>query len=55
MISIVASAVSSEDKQLHPTAAGMLMFGNEFKIVRHLQEYFLVYRKVLDLTIRWTD
>lgn len=53
--SIGAAAISKEDKQLHPTAAGMLMFGNEFNIVRHFPEYFLDYREVLDPTIRWTD
>ena len=53
--SIGASAISKEDKQLHPTVAGMLMFGNEFNIVRHFPEYFLDYREVLDPTIRWTD
>lgn len=53
--SIGAAANSSEDKQLHPTAAGMLMFGDEFNIVRYFPEYFLDYREVLDPTIRWTD
>ena len=53
--SIGAAAISREDKQLHPTAAGMLMFGDEFNIVRHFQEYFLDYREMLDPTIRWTD
>lgn len=53
--SIGAAAISDEDKQLHPTAAGMLMFGNEFNIVRHFPEYFLDYREMLDPTIRWTD
>ena len=53
--SIGAAAISSEDKQLHPTAAGMLMFGDEYNIVRHFPEYFLDYREVLDPTIRWTD
>ncbi|MCR5836922.1 MAG: putative DNA binding domain-containing protein [Lachnospiraceae bacterium] len=53
--SIGAAAISREDKQLHPTAAGMLMFGNEYDIVRHFPEYFLDYREVLDPTIRWTD
>ena len=33
--SIGAAAVSEEDGKLHPTAAGMLMFGNEYDIVRH--------------------
>lgn len=53
--SIGAAAISREDKQLHPTAAGMLMFGDEFNIVRHFPEYFLDYREMLDPTIRWTD
>ena len=53
--SIGAAAISDEDGQLHPTAAGMLMFGDEYNIVRHFPEYFLDYREELDPTIRWTD
>ena len=53
--SIGAAAISNIDKCLHPTAAGMLMFGDEYNIVRHLPEYFLDYREILDPTIRWTD
>jgi len=53
--SIGAAAISDVDKQLYPTAAGMLMFGNEYNIVRHFPEYFLDYREELDPTIRWTD
>ena len=53
--SIGAAAISEEDGQLHPTAAGMLMFGNEYNIVRHFPEYFLDYREELDPTTRWTD
>ena len=53
--SIGAAAISSVDKQLHPTAAGMLMFGDEYNIIRHFPEYFLDYRELLDPTIRWTD
>ena len=53
--SIGAAAISKEDHQLHPTAAGMLMFGNEYNIVRHFPDYFLDYREVLDPSIRWTD
>lgn len=40
---------------LHPTAAGLLMFGREYDIVREFPEYFLDYREMLDPTIRWTD
>ena len=53
--SIGAAAISNIDKCLHPTAAGMLMFGDEYNIVRHFPEQFLDYREILDPTIRWTD
>ena len=53
--SIGAAAISPENRQLHPTAAGMLMFGDEYNIVRHFPEYFLDYREILDSSIRWTD
>ncbi len=52
---IGAAAISKEDGQMHPTAAGMLMFGDEYNIVREFPEYFLDYREMLDPTIRWTD
>ena len=53
--SIGAAAISDEDGQLHSTAAGMLMFGDEYNIVRHFPEYFLDYREELDPTTRWSD
>jgi len=34
---------------------GMLMFGNEYDIVRHFPKYFLDYREEMDSAIRWTD
>lgn len=40
---------------LHPTVAGLLMFGEEYNIVNYYPEYFLDYREMLDPTIRWTD
>ena len=52
---IGAAGLSKEDKRLHPTAAGMLMFGNEYDIVRYFPEYFLDYRENPDTVIRWTD
>lgn len=51
----IGAAAEDNDGTLRPTAAGMLMFGNEFRIIRHFPEYFLDYREVLDPTIRWTD
>ena len=53
--SIGAAAVSQRDGALHPTAAGLLMFGNEYDIVRHFPEYFLDYREVMNAAVRWTD
>ena len=53
--SIGAVAISEEDGLLHPTAAGMLMFGNEYNIVRCFPDYFLDYREEIDLNTRWID
>lgn len=53
--SIGAATISEEDGKLHPTAAGMLMFGDEYNIVCHFPEYFLDYREKLDPTTRWSD
>lgn len=52
---IGAAKISKEDGKLHPTAAGLLMFGQEYKILYEFPEYFLDYREILDPTIRWTD
>ena len=38
-----------------PTAAGLLMFGQEYQILYEFPEYFLDYREKLDSSIRWTD
>lgn len=46
---------SKKDNEFRPTAAGLLMFGEEYRIVRHFPDYFLDYREILDSTIRWTD
>ncbi len=43
------------ETELRPTAAGLLMFGEEYRIVRYFPEYFLDYREILDASIRWTD
>ena len=40
---------------LHPTAAGLLMFGNDYDIVRQFPDFFLDYRAQLDQHKRWTD
>lgn len=51
----IGAAGFGEDGRLHPTTAGLLMFGEEYHIVREFPEYFLDYREMLDPTIRWTD
>ncbi len=52
---IGAAKLSARDKTLHPTATGLLMFGEEYKILYEFPEYFLDYREILDPAIRWTD
>ena len=46
-----------EDGNLHPTAAGLLMFGNEYEIVKEFPQYFLDYQEQYsnNSDIRWTD
>ena len=51
----LGAAGIGEDGKKHPTAAGLLMFGNEYDIVREYPQYFLDYREVYDDTHRWTD
>ena len=45
----------SEDGKMHPTVAGLLMFGFDYEIVREFPNYFLDYREEMDETKRWTD
>jgi predicted HTH transcriptional regulator len=45
----------AEDSTLHPTAAGILMFGYEYEIVKEFPNYFLDYQEHDNDTTRWTD
>ena len=45
----------SDDGNMHPTMAGLLMFGYEYEIVRECPQYFLDYRENSDPNLRWTD
>ncbi len=45
----------SEDGKLHPTGAGLLLFGHEYEIVKEYPNYFLDYQEQLDNSTRWTD
>ena len=44
-----------EYSKKHPTSAGLLMFGNEYDIVREYNNYFLDYQEQYDPQNRWTD
>ena len=44
-----------EDGKVHPTSAGLLMFGYEYEILREYPNYFLDYREEYDDVHRWTD
>jgi len=45
----------SSDGKMHPTAAGLLMFGYEYEIVKEFHAYFLDYQERMDPSTRWTD
>lgn len=51
----IGAAGIDEDGQFHPTAGGLLMFGNEYDITREYNEYFLDYQEQYDADNRWTD
>jgi len=41
--------------EMHPTVAGLLMFGYEYEIVKEFPDYFLDYQEQEDENMRWTD
>ncbi len=45
----------TSDGKMHPTAAGLLMFGYEYEIVKEYPNYFLDYQERFDEDNRWTD
>jgi predicted HTH transcriptional regulator len=51
---IGAVALSTDDRQFHPTLAGLLMFGHEYDIVRECPHYFLDYQEQLATDARWS-
>lgn len=55
LIRIGAAAVSDTDGKAHPTGAGLLMFGNEYEIVREYPNYFLDFREMVNDITEWTD
>ena len=51
----IGAAGRSNDGVVHPTVAGLLMFGKDYEINREFPEYFLDYREVTDMHERWSD
>ncbi|MBQ2454530.1 MAG: putative DNA binding domain-containing protein [Firmicutes bacterium] len=51
----IGAAGIGTDGEKHPTAAGLLMFGNDYDIVREFNNYFLDYQEQYDTENRWTD
>ena len=54
LLKLGAVGIGSDGKR-HPTSAGLLMFGNEYDIVREYNSYFLDYQEQYDTDTRWTD
>ena len=54
LLKLGAVGIGTDGKK-HPTSAGLLMFGNEYDIVREFNAYFLDYQEQYDVSIRWTD
>lgn len=52
---IGAMSLSDEDQKMHPTVAGLLMFGYEYEILREFPNYFLDYQERLDDNARWSN
>ncbi len=52
---IGAASDDTKDRKMHPTCAGLLMFGKEYKITREYPNYFLDYQAHMVPTVRWTD
>ena len=54
-LEMVGAAKRADDGRIHPTCAGLLMFGQEHRIAYEYPSYFLDYRDHADLRVRWTD
>ena len=52
---IGAASDKSKDRRMHPTCAGLLMFGPEYKITQEYPNYFLDYQAHMVPSVRWTD
>ena len=55
LLQIGAASEETEDGRIHPTAAGLLMFGVYHKIMREYPNFLLDYYEKYDPALRWTD
>ncbi len=51
----IGAAAIAEDGELHPTGAGLLMFGWDWRISEEFPNYFLDYRQQTSPHERWQD
>lgn len=52
----IGAMAAGDDGIYHPTAAGLLMFGYEYEILREFPQYFLDYQENRQMaSTRWTD
>ena len=51
----IGAAIKGKDGEVSPTCAGVLMFGQEWCIVRDFPNFFLDYRKQVGSNRRWED
>jgi len=49
----IGAAKAGSDGVIHPTSAGLLMFGEEWRIMAEFPHYFLDYRQELGTDERW--
>ena len=55
LVKIGAAAKDTTTGKFHPTGAGLLMFGNEYEIVREYPNYFLDFREMVNDITEWSD
>jgi ATP-dependent DNA helicase RecG len=55
LVQIGAASDETTDNRIHPTVAGLLMFGNYHRIMREFPSFLLDYYELTDPALRWTD
>ena len=55
LLMIGAASDETSDHRIHPTAAGLLMFGFYHRIMTEFPDFLLDYYEISDPAIRWTD